>query len=604
MPADSIATPGLPVEPVERRRTLGDAATLLLRAALPERRHLIRGTLWLLAAAGLEALGPLIGKTFIDNYLLPHQADTWGIAGLLAGALVAGMAASGLRYLQLVRLAGLAMRSVQRIRENVYGHVLRLPMSFFDRAITGQLVSRVTNDTEAVKTLYVQVLFVMLDSVIVLAGAMVAMLWLDWRLMLIVATLVPAVALVVAGYQKLSAPAVARTRELRSELNAQVAESIAGMQVLQASNASGRFGERFAGINAAHYESRQRELRANAWLLRPVLDLLNVILLAVVIAIFGARGNGAAMSALEVGVLYAFISYISRVVEPLIQITMQFSQLQQAMVGAARVHALLEEIETPVAAQGGRVTEGAISIDNLDFAYLPGQPVLHHLNLKIDPGSFHGIVGHTGSGKSTLLSLLLRFYVAPKGSIRIDGTPVDAIGEDHFREAVGLVPQDPFLLAASARENIAMGRALTDAQVEAAARAAHAHEFIAALEHGYDTPLGEGGARLSVGQKQLVAIARALAGKPRILFLDEATSHIDSETEQVVQKALAALRGRVTIVAIAHRLSTIRDADRIVVLNHGRIAELGSHTELMAVPDGIYQRLYLLQLLEDEDAQG
>jgi ATP-binding cassette subfamily B multidrug efflux pump len=526
-----------------------------------------------------------------------------GIAGLLVGALLAGMAASGLRYLQLVRLAGLAMRSVQRIREDVYGHVLRLPMSFFDRAITGQLVSRVTNDTEAVKTLYVQVLFVMLDSVIVLAGAMVAMLWLDWRLMLIVATLVPAVALVVAGYQKLSAPAVSRTRELRSELNAQVAESIAGMPVLQASNATARFSERFAGINGGHYASRQRELRANAWLLRPVLDMLNVMLLAAVIAIFGARGNGAAMSALEIGVLYAFISYISRVVEPLIQITMQFARLQQAMVGAARVHALLKEAETPVAAQGGRVTEGAISIDHLDFAYLPGQPVLHGLNLQIEPGSFHGIVGHTGSGKSTLLSLLLRFYVAPKGSIRIDGTPVDAIGEDHFREAIGLVPQDPFLLAASARENIAMGRALTDAQVEAAARAAHAHDFIASLERGYDTPLGEGGARLSVGQKQLVAIARALAGNPRILFLDEATSHIDSETEQVVQKALAALRGKVTIVAIAHRLSTIRDADRIVVLNHGRIAELGSHTELMAVPEGIYQRLYLLQLLEDEDAQ-
>jgi ATP-binding cassette subfamily B protein/ATP-binding cassette subfamily C protein/ATP-binding cassette subfamily B multidrug efflux pump len=199
------------------------------------------------------------------------------------------------------------------------------------------------------------------------------------------------------------------------------------------------------------------------------------------------------------------------------------------------------------------------------------------------------------------MSLLLRFYPAPAGSIRIDGTPVDAIGEEHFREAIGLVPQDPFLLAASARENIAMGRALSDAQVESAARAAHAHDFITGLERGYDTPLGEGGARLSVGQKQLIAIARALAGRPRILFLDEATSHIDSETEQIVQRALAQLRGQVTIVAIAHRLSTIRDADRIVVLNHGRIAELGTHAELMALEGGLYQRLYLLQQLEEEE---
>jgi ATP-binding cassette subfamily B multidrug efflux pump len=273
-------------------------------------------------------------------------------------------------------------------------------------------------------------------------------------------------------------------------------------------------------------------------------------------------------------------------------------------VGAARVHALLKEGEAPVAADHGRVTEGAIAIDHLDFAYLPGRNVLHGIALDIAPGSFHGIVGHTGSGKSTLLSLLLRFYAAPAGRIRIDGTPVEAIAEDHFRASIGLVPQDPFLLAASARENIAMGRALTDAQVEAAARAAHAHDFIAALESGYDTPLGEGGARLSVGQKQLVAIARALAGEPRILFLDEATSHIDSETEQVVQRALTELRGRVTIVAIAHRLSTVRDADRIVVLNHGRIAELGTHAALMDIEGGLYQRLYLLQQLEEEPVEG
>ena len=412
--------------------------------------------------------------------------------------------------------------------------------------------------------------------------------------------MVPAVALIVYLYQRLSAPAVTRSRELRSELNAHVAESIAGMAVLQAANAAPRFRDRFAALNEGHYHSRLGELRANAWLLRPVLDFLNVLLLAVILWVFGQRSASGTLSALEVGILYAFISYISRVIEPLIQITMQFSQLQQALIGASRVHALLAEAQAPVASDEGRVSRGEIAIERLTFGYQPGPPVLHEIDLRIAAGSFHGIVGHTGSGKTTLLSLLLRFYTAP-GHVRIDGVPLEAIAEDSFRASVGMVPQEPFLLAASAHENIAMGRSLTEAQVEAAARAAHAHEFIAALEHGYDTLLGEGGARLSVGQKQLLAIARALAGAPRILFLDEATAHIDSETEQLVQRTLAQLRGRVTIVAIAHRLSTVRDADRIVVLNHGRLAELGTHAQLMAIAGGIYQRLYQLQQLEEED---
>ena len=598
----SEPTPNGPAPAGERRAAL----QLLLRAALPEVALLKGALLWLAVAAALEALGPLLGKAFIDRYLLPRNAEVPAIVGLLGGALVAGCLASWLRYGQLVRLAGLAMRSVQRIRESVYGHVLRLPMRFFDGAITGQLVSRVTNDTEAVKSLYVQVLFVMLDSVITLVGMLAIMAWLDWRLMLIVALLGPAVFGIVWLYQRLSAPAVTLSRALRSDIYAQAAESISGMAVVQASGATAAFAERFAATNAAHYAARRQELRANAWLLRPALDLLNVMLLAAVIGVFSWRSTQAlgGLSAIEVGVLYAFISYISRVVEPLIQITMQFSQLQQAMVAAARVNTLLDEAEAPKSASQAQVSRGAISVRGLDFEYLPGRPVLHGLNLEIAAGSFVGIVGHTGSGKSTLLSLLLRFYAAPPGTLHIDGQPIERFGDADFRLTVGLVPQEPFLLAASARENIDMGRGLSDAEIEAAARAAHAEGFIRRLERGYDTPLGEGGARLSVGEKQLIAIARALAGQPRILFLDEATSHIDSETEAVVQQALAGLRGRVTVVAIAHRLSTIRAADEIVVLNHGRIAERGTHGALMAIEGGLYQRLVQLQQLAALDEPG
>jgi len=586
--------------PKAMRTQAAQAIGLLRRAALPDRRHLGWATFWLILAAGLEVLGPILGKALIDDHLLPHRLDWPRMAALLGAMLVTGWLASGLRYLQLVRLSGLAMRSVQRLREWVFGHVLRLPMAFFDRAITGQLISRVTNDTEAVKTLYIQVLFAILDSLIVLVGTLIAMAWLDWRLMLIVLALVPGVVAIVFLYQRLSAPAVTRARAMRSDINGQMAESIGGMPVLQASNAEARFAARFGATNQSHYKARLAELRANAFLLRPALDFLNVVLLAVVIFSFGQR----TLSALEVGVLYAFINYIARVVEPLIQITMQFSGLQQAVVASARVASLLDEAGAPEhaasKAASGHVADPhapAVAIRHLTFGYAPGQDVLHDLNLTIGQGDFIGIVGHTGSGKSTLLSLLLRYYPSAPGAIEIGGEPLAAIDNAHFRAALGLVPQDPFLLAASSRDNIDMGRGLTQEAIEAAARAAHAHDFIMALEQGYDTPLGEGGSRLSTGQKQLIAIARALAGQPRILLLDEATSHIDSATEQIVQEAMNELRGRVTIIAIAHRLSTIRDADRIVVLNHGRIAETGSHDALMRIEGGLYQRLYLLQQL-------
>jgi len=572
------------------------AVGLLMQAASGERAQLWRGLVWLILASGLEAMVPIVGKRYIDSYLLTKNFDVMAMAGLVVAGLLCTWASGWIRYAQLARMAGVARRSVLRLRERVYSHVMGLPMAFFDKAITGQLVSRVTNDTEAVNTLYRQVLYVMLDCSIIVLSSMVAMAWLDWRLMLTVALLVPAMVVIILLYQRFSSKAVQRQRQLRSDINAQVAESIAGMAVLQGAGAAGRFEARFAQTNTQHLQSRKAELRANAWLLRPALDLLNIFLITTLIYGFGSRE----MSALEVGLLYAFLAYISRVVEPLIQITLQFGQLQQSMVAASRVGALLDETTPVKQTETSRgVERGQIEIESLSFGYDPARPVLHDLSLTMPAGSFCGIVGHTGSGKSTLLSLLLRFYTAQSGSIRIDDQALALLPDEAFRAAVGLVPQEPYLMAASARENIAMGRAIPEERIMAAAKAARVHEFLSALPQGYDTLLGEGGARVSTGQKQLIAMARALAGQPRILFLDEATSNIDSATERTISEALDALRGEVTVVAIAHRLSTIRAADQIIVLNHGHLAERGTHEQLMEIEGGLYQRLVQLQALEE-----
>ena len=581
-----------------------DAAGLLLRMAWPDRSSVLMGTFWLLIAALLEAAGPLLGKHYIDHYLLPGRfTDVAGMAWLLGALLFTGVAASLVRYLQLIRMAGVARRAVLRLREQVYAHVLALPMQFFDTQITGALASRVTNDTESVNQLYRQVLYVMLDSSIVVFGAFVAMAWLDLRLMLIVLMLVPFMVGIIWLYQRLSSKAVAQARALKSDINAQLAENLSGMAVLQASGATGRFGQRFSAHNEQHYQARMQELNANAWLLRPALDLLNVLLMVALIYGFAQRE----LSGMEVGLLYAFLAYLARVVEPLIQITMQFGQLQQSLIAAARVDVLLREVPDPALQarpNAAHMQQGRLQIKDLRAGYGEGADVLHPFDLDIEAGSFVGLVGHTGSGKSTLLSLLLRFYAPRGGSIRVDGIALEDLDDRQLRQDIALVPQEPQLMAASARDNLRMGRSqLSDQALEEAARAARLHDTLLALPQGYDTLLGEGGVQLSTGQKQLLAMARALAGRPKILLLDEATANIDSATELLLGEALLNLRGRVTVIAVAHRLSTIREAEPILVLHHGRLVERGTHAELMQMEGCVYRRLVELQQLEQR-AQG
>ncbi len=568
------------------------AFSLLFGYLSRDRRLLARALLLLLLATAADVSGPLLAKHFIDGYLLPGDWAWQPLLLLLAAYLVTQLASAWLRYRQTLSFTDIALGAVLDIRRRVFHHVLRLPIRWFDHAATGQLVSRITNDTEAVKDLYVQFLSTVLTNAVLLLGILAAMALLDLRLMLIALLLIPGVIGVIFLYQRLSGAAVAETRQQRSEINSRISESIAGMAVIQAGNQQARFSAEFEQLNQRYYTARVRTIKISGLLLRPAIDLLSVVVLAAIIAGFGlAQTQGA----VEIGVLYAFLNYLGRFTEPLAEITQRFNLYQQAMVAGARIEALLQEAGESTGGTLPTLTQGAIALRALQFGYQPDKPVLGPLTLEIPAGSFQAIVGHTGSGKSTLLNLLLNFYQPQRGELLLDGEPLSAYSREALRSGIGLIPQEPFIIAGTLRDNIDMGRGLSAQRIADAAHQAGLDALLERLPQGLETQLGERGTRLSSGQRQQLVIARALAGSPRILLLDEATANIDSETEAVIQRALRALHGNITLIVVAHRLSTIREADRILVLSQGEVIEQGNHRQLMALPRGQYRRLYLLQ---------
>lgn len=553
---------------------------------------LTKASVFLVLATIADVLGPYLGKVFIDDYLMPRQFEAQALITLLLLYLGSQIAAAWLRYQQTMHFTTMALNAVQDIRQRAFKHVLKLPMAYFDHARTGQLVSRITNDTEAIKDLYVQFLSVVMSNLILLIGILIAMALLDLQLMLASALLIPTVMGVIFLYEKFSGPAVQQSRHLRSEINANVSESIAGMSVLQASNQQPRFIEGFDQVNDGYYRARMRTIKVSALLLRPAIDLLSVSVLVAIIWMFGLQvTTGVA----EVGVLYAFLNYLGRFTEPLAEVTQRFNLYQQAMVAGDRVHTLIEEGEQQYHDSPAQITQGHISVSALNFAYQTDKPILHDVSFDINPGELFAVVGHTGSGKSTLLSVLLNFYPTNEGAIRLDGQPLENFSHDNLRQGIGLIPQEPFIVVGSLRDNIDMGRNLSEAKLLQAAQQAHLTDTIQQLPDGFNTRLGEGGTRLSTGQRQQLVIARALAACPQILLLDEATANVDSETEQVIQRALRELHGKVTMIIVAHRLSTIKHADKILVLSHGRIKERGTHNELMQTDAGLYRSMYQLQ---------
>ncbi len=565
---------------------------LLMGYVFADKPLLIKVVLLLLLATSADVAGPLLAKIYIDDYLLPGDFSIQPLMLLLLVYLVTQLGAAWLRYQQTMKFTDMALAAVLDIRKRVFAHVLKLPMRYFDHARTGQLVSRITNDTEAIKDLYVQFLSVVLTNFILLVGIIIAMALLNVQLMLASLLLLPTVVGMIYLYQRLSGPAVASSRQFRSDINANVSESIAGMSVIQAGNQQAFYTGKFNDVNNSYYHARLRTIKIGAALLRPAIDLLSVFVLVGVIWLFGLQVvSGVA----EIGVLFAFLNYLGRFTEPLAEITQRFNLYQQAMVAGSRVYELIGEQEEIFEQNSAKVSSGQVQIRQLTFHYHPDKPVIKELDLKVPAGGFYAVVGHTGSGKSTLLSLLLNFYQPISGDIQIDGANLREFGHDELRHGIGVIPQEPFILAASIYDNIDMGRGLTPLQVKNSAKKAHLHHVISEMAEGYHTQLGEGGMRLSTGQRQQLVIARALAASPKILLLDEATANIDSETEMVVQRALNELRGSVTMIVVAHRLSTISHADKILVLSHGEIVEQGKHKELMALENGLYASMYLLQ---------
>lgn len=416
---------------------------------------------------------------------------------------------------------------------------------------------------------------------------------LDIRLTGLIVLFLPLIVLLVNLYRKKSVAIIEKTRALLSDINAKLSESIEGIHIIQAFNQEKRLKKEFDAINEEHLIYASRSISLDSLFLRPAMSLLKLLAYAVLMAYFGYRGIYLGITA---GTMYAFIQYINRLFDPLIEVTQNFSTLQTSMVSAGRVFALIDErtYEPEQRDTAAKVTEGNIRFENVSFSYDGKHQILDNISFSVNKGETIAFVGSTGSGKSSIINVLMRFYEFQSGRVLIDGVDIRDYSQAELRKNIGLVLQDPFLYHGTIKSNIAMYQDLTDEEIKAAAEFVDANHFIDKLPEGYDSPVSERGSSFSTGQRQLLAFARTVASQPKILILDEATANIDSETEAIVQNSLAKMRQGRTTIAIAHRLSTIQDANCIYVLDKGRIIEHGSHEELLAL-GGTYHKMYSLQ---------
>jgi ATP-binding cassette subfamily B protein len=574
----------------------------------------------ILLSSLLRLVGPLTLAVALDLYIAPEAsprpsapalwlqrtlpADLGPAEGLLivGGIFLTALVLTSLvLYVQGCLMEIMGQYVMFDLRQQVFRRMQFLPVSYFDRNPLGRLVTRVTTDIASLNELFTSGLVSVFGDVMLLVGIVGVLFWLDWRLALVAFSILPLLLWLTFWFKLRARQSYRQVRVRVARINAFLQEHLTGMSLVQLFNREGPAYAKFQAINDQH-----RRVNVDAIFYYAVYFPLVEIITALGVGLLIWYGGGEVLQgALSLGALIAFLQYARQFYEPLADLSQKYNILQSAMASSERIFGVLDtplEITSPEAPERPAAVQGRVEFAGVDFAYLAGEPVLHGVSFVANPGETVAVVGHTGAGKSTLANLLLRFYDVDGGAVRLDGIDVRRWNLQELRSHVGLVLQDVFLFAGSVAENIRLGRPDLDLErLRWAAREVHALDFIERLPGGFDALVRERGAGLSTGQKQLIAFARALAFDPKILILDEATSSIDTETEQRIQAALERLLVNRTSIVIAHRLSTIQRADRILVMHKGRICEQGTHQELLAL-GGIYQKLYLLQYKDQEVA--
>jgi ATP-binding cassette subfamily B protein len=567
------------------RRRLG----VLWRLTKPYRFRTFLSVFSLLAATATALAPPLLAKYALDDAI--NNTTGTQLVVVVSLFVVLALANWGMTYVETYMTGWVGERILADLRKQLFGHLQELSLGFYERNRAGVLISRMTNDVEAIDQLVTDGVTTLAQSTLLLSGTAFLLLVLDPRLALATLAVIPLMIVASAFFRSRSARAYSSVRERLGLVTATLAEDIAGMRMVQAFVREERATENFRAVALDYRESNMQTVVLNG-LYFPFVSLLATLALAIVL---GYGGHLYLNDAIALTTLFAFMLYVNNFFDPIQQLSQLYNTFLSAAAALDKIIGVLDEEPDVVDRPGARPLahiEGNVGFEDVHFAYGQGAEVLHGIDLVVPAGTTVALVGHTGAGKSTIAKLLARFYEPTGGRITIDGVDLNDVSQESLRRQLGIVPQEGFLFAGTVAENIAFGKPA--AKPEAIVRAAQtvgAHEFILRLEDGYETQLGERGSRLSLGQRQLVAFARALLADPRILILDEATSSVDIGTERTIERALRTLLADRTSFVIAHRLSTIRDADLIVVLEHGQVIEQGSHDELLA-RRGLYTSLY------------